>query len=472
MSYHHGNLTGIGGGIGGENKAAKAYRQGYLDASSLHIAHPLANGLSPRYPLSAIPPFLQDFAAEYPYITLASIGAVSTLTLLGSGYAATRLAKWCPLTSRLFGEVVEKRAAAGVAVGPVVWGKRMDDLERRMISQLQAANRERRSELDMFQRDVMNRLDTVASMGMTATASSTSEEYQSIDQRLNALADQIESASQDRRTGLEAFKTEVVRLLSAIEAQTSALEANNLEPLEIVADIRQMVSGVLHKVLSNYDFERKTSRKGDNGPIHTNTPKDVQVKAEEDEWALEPGRESFYEELRPGRHWDYAAMDAVAGQPAGIPAEQVAEQLEDAAAMMRERQCGSSRARDNTSHTASFGKTTTSFGAQREDAFPASVDASGMVGALDTVAQSFKDEATTRSTSRPESAPTSEPNNHDDQPTVANPDRIEIDDSGYWSFAIDMEPEQETKGAGWHSATLIYNNSDAIDRLGQNDILP
>ena len=128
---------------------SRAYRQGYLDASSAALLHTP----KPSRSTSAVPPPLYDFASDHPYTTIASIGALGTLTLLSSSYLATRA--WRGLMRR-----PPTTMSQGHGMAP-----RLDDLERRLVGHVQAANRDRRSELEGFRRELLGQIAVAQQAG-------------------------------------------------------------------------------------------------------------------------------------------------------------------------------------------------------------------------------------------------------------------------------------------------------------------
>ncbi|ORY20793.1 hypothetical protein BCR39DRAFT_562860, partial [Naematelia encephala] len=139
-----------------------AYRKGYHDATIDQAGYiDEATSTTPRHLITrsvfkpnsntspAIPFPLQDLAKSHPYTTIATIGALSTLTLLGSSYLTYRL------TRRVipFFKQVHNGATSEI---PVI--ARLDELEARMLDNFRAASRDRRIELQGFRREILGEL--------------------------------------------------------------------------------------------------------------------------------------------------------------------------------------------------------------------------------------------------------------------------------------------------------------------------
>jgi hypothetical protein len=126
----------------------KAYRQGQLDALASSLLAPPWPGTEVVYspPPSTVPTSLQSFASRYPLTAIATIGAVSALTLISSSY----------LASRAF-----RRLTRTPVVNKDEWLRgRLDDLERRVVDHISSSGLNRRKELDMFRKELMAKLGT------------------------------------------------------------------------------------------------------------------------------------------------------------------------------------------------------------------------------------------------------------------------------------------------------------------------
>jgi hypothetical protein len=100
---------------------------------------------------SVIPPALVDFAARYPLTTIASLGALGTGVLLGSGL----------LTARLIRGASRARAPHGLDA-------RLDDLERRVVDHIRVASIKNQTGLDALFKAVDK--GKAAQRGMAETA--------------------------------------------------------------------------------------------------------------------------------------------------------------------------------------------------------------------------------------------------------------------------------------------------------------
>ena len=203
--------------------AAKAYRQGYLDASSAYLSSPLSE-LLPRQYASAVPSSMRDFAMEYPYTTLATIGALGTVSLLSSAYITSRLFRRVAYGTPILSKATR---STGTALPTGMIERRMDDLERRVVSQIQSANRDRKTEVDTFKREILSSLSAHATAGAVI----------GIEDRVESIASQVEAANRDRRSELHNFRSEVMGQLQVLEDQAKAQVPDKVKESKVMAQI-------------------------------------------------------------------------------------------------------------------------------------------------------------------------------------------------------------------------------------------
>lgn len=120
---------------------------------------------------------MRDFAVDHPYTTIASIGAASTLALLSSGYLASRVFRYLVprSSSNGFGGFGNGKMGAGERVGGGGGGGgiRLEEMEKRILGQVEASNRDRRSELERFRRELMGTLEMAIQPGAKIMNSNT-----------------------------------------------------------------------------------------------------------------------------------------------------------------------------------------------------------------------------------------------------------------------------------------------------------
>ncbi|ORX33684.1 hypothetical protein BD324DRAFT_658250 [Kockovaella imperatae] len=228
--------------------AARAYRQGYLDASSAYLSGPSAH--------SNTPSFLRDLAREYPYTTIATVGALGSFTLLTSGY----------LASKVF------RRAVGVTrtgTSEAIWVTRVDDLERRLVTQVQSSSRDRAREMDTVRREILSSLSAHATVGtMCAIEDKLADVVKQIERSssdhqkgLHKLLSQLEANNRDRRIELNGLRTE---LMGELQRGSQDDHGEQLDKIfdQMVAsnrDRRTELHGFRSEIMGELQLTRSTS---------------------------------------------------------------------------------------------------------------------------------------------------------------------------------------------------------------------
>ena len=208
---------------------AKGYRQGYLDASSTYLSSPLSELLPPQNASSAVPHSMRDFAMEYPYTTLATIGALGTFTLVSSAYITSRLFRRAAYGTPILSN---SSPATGSAVLAGLMERRMDDLERRVVTHIQAANRDRKTDTDVYKRDILSSLSAYATAG--------ADHLVGIEKKVESIATRIEAANRDRRNELHNFRSEIMGQLQVLEDQAKAQPEKNKNADSPISDPKVM----------------------------------------------------------------------------------------------------------------------------------------------------------------------------------------------------------------------------------------
>ena len=108
----------------------------------------------------------------------------------------------------------------------------MDDLERRLVTHVQSADRNRKAEVETFRREILSSLTAHATAG---TMVSIEDQVGELKEQFGTVKGLIEAANRDRRSELHAFRSEIMGEIQLRDAPVT-LDDNQPEVLGEVAE--------------------------------------------------------------------------------------------------------------------------------------------------------------------------------------------------------------------------------------------
>ena len=118
----------------------------------------------------------------------------------------------------LIGRRMGRSPRLGHGMNDAAWLRRMDDLERRLVTHVQSANRDRTREIDTFKREILSSLSTHATAGtaigiedkVVALAGQLNHSQEASQKDFSKVLGQIEASNRDRRTEFHGFRSEIM----------------------------------------------------------------------------------------------------------------------------------------------------------------------------------------------------------------------------------------------------------------------